>query len=131
EGYRGGAAGVLVGGGGEGAARPGGGPWSLLAHPADWTGDRKINTPTQSGPRRSPLIPEVPLLQDLLASERERQIAAVIGLPPTVGPGYWMAPGVPDEALAIVRKAFEAMIADPAFAASARQVKLDVNPKTA
>jgi hypothetical protein len=41
-----------------------------------------------------------------------------------------MAPGVPEEPLAIVRKAFDAMIADPAFAAGARQVKLEVNPKS-
>jgi hypothetical protein len=41
-----------------------------------------------------------------------------------------MAPGVPDEALRIVRTAFEAMIVDPQFLAGARQVKLEVSPKT-
>jgi len=130
DGYNGSAAGDLALERGEVDARSGASLSSLFAQHADWIRDRKINILIQFGPRRSPLIPEVPLLQDLLASEHDRQIAAVIGLPPTVGPGYWMAPGVPDEALAIVRKAFEAMIADPAFAASARQVKLDVNPKT-
>jgi tripartite-type tricarboxylate transporter receptor subunit TctC len=130
DGYSGSASGDLALERGEVDARSGASLSSLFAQHADWIRDGKINILIQFGPRRSPRIPDVPLLQDLLTSERDRQIAAVIGLPPTVGPGYWMAPGVPEEALAIVRKAFEAMIADPAFAASARQVKLDVNPKT-
>jgi tripartite-type tricarboxylate transporter receptor subunit TctC len=130
DGYSGSAAGDLALERGEVDARSGASVSSLFAQHADWIRDGKINILIQFGPRRSPRIPDVPLLQDLLTSERDRQIAAVIGLPPTVGPGYWMAPGVPAEALAIVRKAFEAMIADPAFAAAARQVRLEVNPKT-
>jgi len=130
DGYSGSAAGDLALERGEVDARSGASLSSLFAQHADWIRDRKINILIQFGPRRSPRIPDVPLLQDLLTSERDRQIAAVIGLPPTVGPGYWMAPGVPEEALAIVRKAFDAMIADPAFAAAARQVKLEINPKS-
>jgi tripartite-type tricarboxylate transporter receptor subunit TctC len=130
DGYSGSAAGDLAMERGEVDARSGASLSSLFAQHADWVRDRKINILIQFGPRRSRLIPDVPLLQDLLASERDRQIAAVIGLPPTVGPGYWMAPGVPDEALRIVRTAFEAMIIDPAFTVGARQVKLDLNPKT-
>ena len=72
----------------------------------------------------------MPLLQDLLTSDRDKQIAAVLGLPATVGPGYWMAPGVPEDRLALVRKAFEETLADPAFLASAQQAKLELTPKT-
>ena len=130
DGYSGSAAGDIALERGEVDARSGASLSSLFAQHADWIRDGKINILIQFGPRRSPRIPDVPLLQDLLTSERDRQIAAVIGLPPTVGPGYWMAPGVPAEALATVRKAFEATIADPAFIAAARQVRLDVIPKT-
>jgi tripartite-type tricarboxylate transporter receptor subunit TctC len=130
DGYSGSAAGDIALERGEVDARSGASLSSLFAQHADWIRDGKINILIQFGPRRSPRIPDVPLLQDLLTSERDRQIAAVIGLPATVGPGYWMAPGVPEEAIATVRKAFEAMIADPAFAAAVRQVRLDINPKT-
>jgi tripartite-type tricarboxylate transporter receptor subunit TctC len=130
DGYSGSAAGDIALERGEVDARSGASLSSLFAQHADWIRDGKINIVIQFGPRRSPRIPDVPLLQDLLASERDRQIAAVIGLPATVGPGYWMAPGVPEEPIATVRKAFEAMIADPAFVAAARQVRLDINPKT-
>ena len=65
-----------------------------------------------------------------MANARDKQLAEVLGLPATVGPGYWMAPGVPDDRLAMVRKAFEAAVADPAFLASAKQVKLELTPRT-
>jgi tripartite-type tricarboxylate transporter receptor subunit TctC len=130
DGYSGSASGDIAMERGEVDGRSGASLSSLFAQHADWVRDRKINILIQFGPRRSRLIPDVPLLQDLLTSERDRQIAAVVGLPTTVGPGYWMAPGVPGEALATVRRAFERMIADPGFIAGARQVKLEVNPKT-
>jgi tripartite-type tricarboxylate transporter receptor subunit TctC len=72
----------------------------------------------------------VPLLQDLVQSEQDRQIATAVSLPTTVGPGYWMAPGVPEEALRIVRKAFDMMMADPQLLADARRIKLDIVPKS-
>jgi tripartite-type tricarboxylate transporter receptor subunit TctC len=130
DGYSGSASGDLAMERGEVDGRSGASLSSLFAQHADWVRDRKINILIQFGPRRSRLIPDVPLLQDLLTNERDRQIADVIALPTTVGPGYWMAPGVPDEALRTVRAAFERMIADPAFIAGARQVKLEVSPKT-
>jgi tripartite-type tricarboxylate transporter receptor subunit TctC len=130
DGYSGSASGDLAMERGEVDGRSGASLSSLFAQHADWVRDRKINILIQFGPRRSRLIPDVPLLQDLLTNERDRQIADVVALPTTVGPGYWMAPGVPDEALRTVRAAFERMIVDPAFIAGARQVKLEVSPKT-
>jgi hypothetical protein len=47
-----------------------------------------------------------------------------------VGPGYWVAPGVPRDSVPILRKAFELMTADQQFLADARQIKLDLLPKT-
>jgi tripartite-type tricarboxylate transporter receptor subunit TctC len=130
DGYSGSASGDLAMERGEVDGRSGASLSSLFAQHADWVRDRKINILIQFGPRRSRLIPDVPLLQDLLTNERDRQIAAVVGLPTTVGPGYWMAPGVSDEALRTVRAAFARMIADPAFIAGARQLKLEVSPRT-
>jgi hypothetical protein len=41
-----------------------------------------------------------------------------------------MAPEVPDATLAIVRRAFEAAIKDPALLADAKALSLEVRPKT-
>jgi tripartite-type tricarboxylate transporter receptor subunit TctC len=130
DGYTGSAAGDLALQRGEVDARSGASLTSLFAQHGEAIRKGTLNVLIQFGPRRSKRLPDVPLLQDLLARERDRQIAAVIGLPATVGPGYWMAPGVPEDHLAMVRKAFEATLADPAFRASAQQAKLELTPKT-
>jgi tripartite-type tricarboxylate transporter receptor subunit TctC len=130
DGYSGSAAGDLAMERGEVDGRSGANLTSLFARHADWIRDGKINILVQIGSRRDPLLPQVPLLQELLSSERDRQIAAVASLPTTVGPGYWMAPGAPEEALAILRKAFDAMVADPQFLAEAKQGKLEVRTKS-
>jgi len=130
EGYSGSAAGDLAMERGEVDGRSGANLTSIFARRADWVRERKINFLLQIGNRRDPLLPDVPLLQDLLTSERDRQIATVASLPTTVGPGYWMAPEVPDAMLAIVRRAFEAAIKDPGLLADAKALSLEVRPKT-
>ena len=130
EGYSGSAAGDLAMERGEVDGRSGANLTSIFARRADWVSERKINFLLQIGNRRDPLLPDVPLLQDLLTSERDRQIATVASLPRTVGPGYWMAPEVPDATLAIVRRAFEAAIKDPALLADTKALNLEMRPKT-
>lgn len=130
DGYTGSASGDLALQRGEVDARSGASLTSLFAQHGDEIRNGTLNVLIQFGPRRSKRLPDVPLLQDLVTSERDKQIAAVLGLPATVGPGYWMTPGVPDDRLALIRKAFEATMADPAFLASAKQVKLELTPKT-
>ena len=104
-------------------ARSGATLGSLFAQYGDAIRDGKVKILIQFGPRRSPRVPDVPLLQDLVTSERDKQIAEVVGMPAVVGPGYWMAPGVPEDRLAAVRKAFEATVVDPAFLATAKQIQ--------
>jgi len=130
DGYPGSAAGDLAMQRGEVDGRSGANISGLFAQHSDWIRDRKINILLQFGSRRAAEIPDVPLLQDLLTTERDRQIAIGVSLPTTVGPAYWMAPGVPEDALRAVRKAFDTMIAGPELLADARQLKLDILPKT-
>ncbi|HEV7599971.1 MAG TPA: hypothetical protein VGO49_06875, partial [Bradyrhizobium sp.] len=111
-------------------ARSGANLTSLFSRHGDWIRDGKISILLQVGGKRDPALPDVPLLQEMTDSERNRQIAAVVSLPTTVGPGYWLAPGVPEEALRILRTAFDAMIADPQFLADAQKSKLEIRPKS-
>ena len=129
DGYTGSAAGELAMQRGEVDARSGATLGSLFAQYGDAIRDGKVKILIQFGPRRSPRVPDVPLLQDLVTSERDKQIAEVVGMPAVVGPGYWMAPGVPEDRLAAVRKAFEATVVDPAFLATAKQIRLEIAAK--
>jgi tripartite-type tricarboxylate transporter receptor subunit TctC len=130
DGYSGSAAGDLAMERGEVDARSGANLTSLFSRHSDWIRDGKITILLQIGGKRDPALPDVPLLQELTGSERNRQIAAVVSLPTTVGPGYWLAPGVPEETLRILRRAFDAMITDSQFLADARQSKLEIRPKS-
>jgi tripartite-type tricarboxylate transporter receptor subunit TctC len=130
DGYTGSAAGDLAMQRGEVDARSGATLGSLFAQYGDAIHEGKLNVLIQFGPQRSPRLPAVPLLQDLVTTARDKQIAEILGLPATIGPGYWMAPDVPDERIATLRKAFEATATDPAFLASAKQVRLDLTPRT-
>lgn len=130
DGYTGSAAADLAMERGEVDGRSGASLSSLFAQHADWIRDGKINILLQFGAKRDPALPQVPLLQELIRSERDRQIAAVVSLPTNVGPGYWMAPGVPEEALGILREGFASTAADPQFLADAREVRLEINPRS-
>ncbi len=130
DGYSGSAAGDLAMERGEVDGRSGANLTALFARHSDWIRDRKINVLLQVGNKRDPALPDVPLLQELVRTERDRQIASVVSLPTTVGPGYWMAPGVPEESLRIMRAAFQAMVKDGQFLAEAKQSKLEIHPKT-
>jgi tripartite-type tricarboxylate transporter receptor subunit TctC len=130
DGYSGSAAGDLAMERGEVDGRSGANLTGLFAKHGDWIRDGKINILLQIGEKRDPELPKVPLLQDLVRNERDRQIATVVSLPTTVGPGYWMAPGTPDEALQILRRAFEAMLASPQFVAEAKTAQLEIRAKT-
>jgi tripartite-type tricarboxylate transporter receptor subunit TctC len=130
DGYSGSAAGDLAMERGEVDARSGANLTSLFSRHSDWIRDGKISILLQVGGKRDPALPDVPLLQEMTDSERNRQIAAVVSLPTTVGPGYWLAPGVPEEALRVLRAAFDAMITDPQFLADAQKSKLEIRPKS-
>jgi tripartite-type tricarboxylate transporter receptor subunit TctC len=115
---------------GEVDARSGANLTSLFSRHSDWIRDGKITILLQIGARRDPALPDVPLLQELAQSEQNRQIAAVVSLPTTVGPGYWLAPGVPDDALRALRTAFDATVTDPQFLADAEKSKLQIRAKS-
>ena len=130
DGYSGSAAGDLALERGEVDARSGANLTSVFSRHSDWIRDGKIAFLLQVGGKRDSALADVPLLQELVKSEHERQVAAVVSLPTTVGPGYWLAPGVPDDALRALRTAFDAMIADPQFLADAQKSNLQIRAKS-
>lgn len=75
-------------------------------------------------------MPQIPLLQELVRDARERQVAALVSLPTSVGPGYWLAPGVPEAALRSLRAGFAATVADPQFLADAKEIQLAIHPRS-
>ena len=91
--------------------------------------EKKLIRPLiQTGMRKDPAMPDVPLLLDLDLSPDVRPLAEFMSRSSTVGRPFATTPGVPAERVAALRKAFAEMARDPAFIEDARSMKFDLNP---
>ncbi len=110
----------------------GGNSWaSLISGNPDWIKEKKLNYIIQFGLIPEPAVPDTPLLQDVVSSAEDKEIAFLIGLPIAIGYAYWLAPEVPKERMAELRAAWDLMIKDSAFIEEARKAGLLINSKTA
>jgi tripartite-type tricarboxylate transporter receptor subunit TctC len=96
----------------------------------DWLSEKKINFLAQAAVAKEPALPDVPLLLDLAANERQRLITKFAVDPQALARPFAAPPAIPAERLAALRTAFDAMTKDPEFLADARKGNLDVNPYT-
>jgi tripartite-type tricarboxylate transporter receptor subunit TctC len=101
---------------------------SLRAENPELLASRKITLITQVGLERDPDYPDVPLLTDLAKSDEERQVLKLFSTDVVFGRPFVTAPGVSPERVALLRKAFDEMMADPAYLADSKQAALDVQP---
>ena len=91
--------------------------------------EKKLIRPLiQTGLRKDPAMPDVPLLLDQDLSADKRALAEFMSKSSTVGRPLGTTPGVPAERVAALRKAFAEMAKDRAFIADARSMKFDLNP---
>jgi tripartite-type tricarboxylate transporter receptor subunit TctC len=101
---------------------------SLNATQPTWVSEGKVRIITQFGFEKDPEIPgDVPVLLDLVKNEADRQAIELVTARQEFSKPYVAPPGVPPERLNILRKAFDAAIKDPEFAAEAKQENLEIN----
>ncbi len=101
---------------------------SIFSQKPDWLRDNKIRILLQFGYRKNPDIPDVPLVLDLLKSDRDRAAMRLLVLDALIAWPIVAPPGVPAERVADLRKAYVAALADPALLAEARQLQLVIAP---
>lgn len=112
---------------GEVEGRSGGGTIpSLLANNKDWLDQKRLNFIVQIGQAREAEMGEAPLMSELVKSDEERSIADLVTMPTILGYAYWLAPGVPADRIAALRKAFDDMLLAPSFRAEADKIGLIV-----
>lgn len=90
----------------------------------------KIVVAMQSGVKRNPDLPQVPLVGELAQSEQGRRILQFIDSDAAIGWSVLAPPGVPVERVAALRAAFDRMVKDPEFLADAQARHLEVVPST-
>jgi tripartite-type tricarboxylate transporter receptor subunit TctC len=85
----------------------------------------------QMGIFKDPDIPQdVPMLSDLVKSPEDRKVVEFIASLGVLGRGLALPPGVPADIVKTLRTAYDAMNADPAFAADIKKRKLRLIPSS-
>ena len=93
--------------------------------------DGKFNLLLQLGTRKEPELPGVPLLSELVKGDaRKEAIVRFVALAQDNNRAVAAPPGVPDNRVLILRRAFDATMTDPAFLADARKARLEIAPTT-
>jgi tripartite-type tricarboxylate transporter receptor subunit TctC len=92
--------------------------------------EKKLNLLVQFALKRDPDMPDVPTVLELASDPQVRQIFGQLVSNDEIGRSLFTTPNVPPARLALLRFAFQTMIADPDFRAEAAQLKLPLVPKT-
>ena len=98
-----------------------------VAHP-DWRPDKKISIIVQYALKKHPELPDVPTVVELARNAEQRQILSAVMNATEIGTAFFTAPGVPQDRIDALRRAFDATVKDPEFLAEAARTKLTVNP---
>ncbi len=96
----------------------------------DWLRAKKINILAQVGLRKEKELPNVPLLSELAGNPEERALLDLVSGYPAFARAPWLAPEVPAERIAALRKAFDDTMKDPAFLKTAKDRNTDITPNS-
>jgi tripartite-type tricarboxylate transporter receptor subunit TctC len=94
----------------------------------DWLTEKKVNILLQVGLKKSPELPDVPLLLDLAKSEDDRRMLTLLSAPSAMARPFAAPPGLAPATANLLRRAFDATIADPEFLAEAKAMQADISP---
>ncbi|HXF55901.1 MAG TPA: tripartite tricarboxylate transporter substrate-binding protein [Hyphomicrobiaceae bacterium] len=100
--------------------------WEALR--ANPEGLKNINLIVQYALERHPEVPNVPTIMELSKTEDQRQVWSLLLRPGSIGYSLAMPPGVPQDRVALLRKAFDAMVKDPGLQEEVTKSKLVLEP---
>jgi tripartite-type tricarboxylate transporter receptor subunit TctC len=101
---------------------------TLLSSRKDWLAEKKISVLVQYSNERHRLFPQVPAMTEFARTADDRQILSLYGATAEIGISLITPPEVPADRLAVLRRAFDAMVADPEFRADAQARQMEVEP---
>jgi len=88
-----------------------------------------LNVLIQTGLRKEPDLPDVPLFLDLVRGDAAREpIAAFMSEAVAIARPFAAPPGVPKERVELLRRAWDATMKDPAFLADAAKLNAEIDP---
>jgi tripartite-type tricarboxylate transporter receptor subunit TctC len=90
-----------------------------------WLATNKVRLIVQHGASRHRELPDVPMFRDLVRTEAERQMLDVLDVRYEIAKPYLGPPGLPPARLALLRRAFDATLRDPAHIADMQRQRLE------
>jgi tripartite-type tricarboxylate transporter receptor subunit TctC len=104
------------------------GGWTAI--PADWLSGHKIDVIVRLSPILLPgMDDKIPFGGNLLKNPRDRAVFDFLMAPEQLGRLFMVSGRVPEPRIAALRRAFDAMVADPAFLSDAEKLHLSVTPE--
>jgi tripartite-type tricarboxylate transporter receptor subunit TctC len=105
--------------------------WSTMkASRPHWIKDHLLNVIVQMGMEKLPDLPDVPAALDIVKDPHKKRVLTLILMRQETGRPVAAPPGVPEERVAALRRAFDATMKDPAFIAEAEKLQLEIEPMT-
>lgn len=101
---------------------------SVKATTLDWVQTGKIRILFQVGLKREPDLPDVPLWSELAKDPKQRQTIEILSNDVILGRPFVVAPEVPADRVAALRRAFDLAMKDPQLVEQANKAKMDLNP---
>jgi tripartite-type tricarboxylate transporter receptor subunit TctC len=105
--------------------------YGFVSQRADWLRDKKVNILVQIGLQPQAELTHIPLLLDLVKGEENQQLARLVSTPPTIGYSHWLSPDVAKDRIAIMQDAYNKTLADDELLAEAKQLAIEIKPKSA
>jgi hypothetical protein len=103
--------------------------WTLIkSQRTQWLRDNFVVIPFQAGITSHPELANVPLIGSLARTEEGRRIFEFQNSDAGIGWSVVSPPNVPPDRVAVLRRAFDAMVVDPEFRAEAEKRGLDITP---
>ena len=103
---------------------------TLLSLNGDWVRDKKVNVLAQWAMKKHPDLPDVPMALDFAKSDADRSALHLLIARLEYGRPYFVPPGVPDDRVQALRRAFDATMKDPEFLADAKKLSMEIDPIT-
>jgi len=103
---------------------------SLKSTKPDWLADKRVHVLVQMALAKSPEMPDVPLVMDLVKTEADRQLLTLLLGTTAIARPFVAPPGLPEARTRNLRRAFDATMKDADFLKEATLMRADVEPTT-
>jgi tripartite-type tricarboxylate transporter receptor subunit TctC len=103
---------------------------TLLTLNSNWLEKKQVRVVAQWALKKHPDLPDVPLVLDMAKTPADKAAIELAVARLEYGRPFFLPPGVPEDRVQALRRAFDATMKDPEFLADAKKQKLEIDPLT-